>query len=114
VKLLRPTHPYVATWTGFVYVAFVIDTFARRIVGWRVSRTAMQASFWTLWNRLYTIDGRSIAGSCTTAIEAANTSAFDTPSAWPRRASSPPWAAWATLTTVRVSVLPGEPDPSYD
>ena len=35
---------YVATWTGFVYVAFVIDTYARRIVGWRVSRTA-QASF---------------------------------------------------------------------
>ena len=31
---------YVATWTGFVYVAFVIDTYARRIVGWRVSRTA--------------------------------------------------------------------------
>ena len=35
---------YVATWAGFVYVAFVIDTYARRIVGWRVSRTA-QASF---------------------------------------------------------------------
>jgi transposase InsO family protein len=31
---------FVATWTGFVYVAFVIDTFARRIVGWRASRTA--------------------------------------------------------------------------
>jgi putative transposase len=31
---------YVATWTGFVYVAFVIDAYARRIVGWRVSRTA--------------------------------------------------------------------------
>ncbi|MEL6736436.1 MAG: IS3 family transposase [Pseudomonadota bacterium] len=31
---------YVATWKGFVYVAFVIDTFARRIVGWRASRTA--------------------------------------------------------------------------
>lgn len=31
---------YVATWQSFVYVAFVIDTFARRIVGWRVSRTA--------------------------------------------------------------------------
>ena len=28
---------YVATWRGFVYVAFVIDVFARRIVGWRVS-----------------------------------------------------------------------------
>jgi putative transposase len=31
---------YVGTWTGFVYVAFVIDTYARRIVGWRASRTA--------------------------------------------------------------------------
>jgi transposase InsO family protein len=31
---------YVSTWQGFVYVAFVIDTFARYIVGWRASRTA--------------------------------------------------------------------------
>ncbi len=31
---------YVATWTGFVHVAFVIDVFARRIVGWRVSCSA--------------------------------------------------------------------------
>ncbi len=28
---------YVATWRGFVYVAFVIDVYSRRIVGWRVS-----------------------------------------------------------------------------
>jgi transposase InsO family protein len=28
---------YIATWTGFVYAAFVIDVFSRRIVGWRVS-----------------------------------------------------------------------------
>jgi transposase InsO family protein len=35
---------YVATWAGFVYVAFVIDAYARRIVGWRVNRTA-HASF---------------------------------------------------------------------
>ena len=33
----------VATWQGFVYVAFVIDVFAGRIVGWRVSRTAHAA-----------------------------------------------------------------------
>ncbi len=45
-KALRPNalwvsdSTYVATWAGFVYVAFVIDAFARRIVGWRVSRTA--------------------------------------------------------------------------
>jgi transposase InsO family protein len=31
---------YVATWAGFVYVAFVVDAYARRIVGWRASRTA--------------------------------------------------------------------------
>ncbi|WP_442577797.1 IS3 family transposase [Mesorhizobium sp. ASY16-5R] len=32
---------YVATWAGFVYVvAFVIDAYARRIVGWRASRSA--------------------------------------------------------------------------
>ena len=30
---------FVATWTGFVYVAFITDVFARYIVGWRVSRS---------------------------------------------------------------------------
>src|SRR4051794_32719612 len=30
---------YVRTWTGFVYVAFVIDVFSRFIVGWRVSNS---------------------------------------------------------------------------
>ena len=35
---------YVSTWQGFVYVAFVIDVYARYIVGWRVSRS-MHADF---------------------------------------------------------------------
>jgi len=30
---------YVATWTGFVYVAFVIDVFSRKIVGWRALKS---------------------------------------------------------------------------
>ena len=30
---------YVATWRGFVYVAFVTDVFSRKIVGWRVSNS---------------------------------------------------------------------------
>jgi transposase InsO family protein len=47
---------YVATWRGFVYVAFVIDAFARRIVGWRVSNTlrtdlALDALEQTLYER---------------------------------------------------------------
>lgn len=45
---------YVATWAGVVYVAFVIDVYARRIVGWRVSRSmtaelvldALEQSLW--------------------------------------------------------------------
>jgi len=35
---------YVSTWQGWLYVAFVIDVFARRIVGWRVS-TSMTTDF---------------------------------------------------------------------
>ena len=35
---------YVSTWQGFVYVAFVVDVYARYIVGWRVS-TTMQTDF---------------------------------------------------------------------
>jgi len=31
---------YVSTWSGFIYVAFIIDAFARRIVGWKVGRCA--------------------------------------------------------------------------
>jgi transposase InsO family protein len=34
---------YLSTWADFVYVAFVIDVFARRIVGWRVSRNPIAA-----------------------------------------------------------------------
>ena len=35
---------YVSTWQGWLYVAFVIDVYARRIVGWRVSHS-MQTDF---------------------------------------------------------------------
>jgi putative transposase len=30
---------YVSTWSGFAYVAFVVDAYARRILGWRVAST---------------------------------------------------------------------------
>jgi putative transposase len=47
---------YVASWAGFVYVAFVIDAFARRIVGWRVSASlrtdfVLDALEQALWDR---------------------------------------------------------------
>jgi len=47
---------YVATWTGFVYVAFVLDLYSRRVVGWRVSNSlrtdlALDALEHGLWQR---------------------------------------------------------------
>jgi transposase InsO family protein len=51
---------YVATWSGFVYVAFVIDVYARSIVGWRVDGSmktelvldALEQALWARNNRL--------------------------------------------------------------
>jgi putative transposase len=47
---------YVSTWSGFVYSAFIIDAFSRRIVGWRVSSSlhaelALDALEMALWQR---------------------------------------------------------------
>ena len=47
---------YVATWRGFVYVAFVIDVFSRKIVGWRTMNSlktdiALDALEQALWSR---------------------------------------------------------------
>ncbi len=47
---------YVATWSGFVYVAFIIDAFSRCIVGWQVSRSlrtdlALDALEMAIWRR---------------------------------------------------------------
>ena len=47
---------FVATWTGFVYVAFITDVFARCIVGWQVSRSlhtdlVLDALEQALWSR---------------------------------------------------------------
>ncbi len=53
---------YVATWSGFSYAAFIIDVFARRIVGWRVAATlraelALDALEMAIWSRAVALDG---------------------------------------------------------
>lgn len=56
---------YVSTWAGWVYVAFVIDAYARRIIGWRTS-TSMTAQLvldaieHAVWTRAR--EGRDVAG----------------------------------------------------
>ena len=101
----------VSTWTGFVCVAFVIDAHARRIVGWRVSRTAragfvLDALEQALHARrpVQSLPAdliRGAAASCTTRTAACNTSRSTTRSAWPTRASSPRSAASATRAPAR-------------
>jgi transposase InsO family protein len=48
---------YIATWRGFVYVAFVIDVFSRRIVGWRAS-SSLRSSRCTRAGALRSTDRR--------------------------------------------------------
>jgi transposase InsO family protein len=53
---------YVATWSGFVYVALVIDAFSRFIVGWQASRSlrtdlALDALEMAIWHRQAQLDG---------------------------------------------------------
>jgi putative transposase len=70
---------YVATWTGFVYVAFCIDVFARVITGWRVSKSmstdlvldALEMGIWQRQRAGHSIQGlvhHSDAGSQYTSI----------------------------------------------
>jgi transposase InsO family protein len=62
-QALRPDpYTYVATWSGFVYVAFVIDAFSRFLVGWQASRSlrtdlALDALEMAIWRRRGGLDG---------------------------------------------------------
>jgi transposase InsO family protein len=70
-----------APWSGFVYVAFVIDAYAHRIVGWLARHT--QASCSTRWNKHCMIASLCIVADWSIIrIAAANTSRSNTPSAW--------------------------------
>ena len=68
---------YVATWRGFVYVAFVIDVFSRRIVGWRAAtwmRTdlVLDALEQAIWTRAVTASG-DLSGLVHTATRGRST-----------------------------------------
>jgi hypothetical protein len=92
---------YVATWAGFVYVAFVIDVL-RGVSSAGVSRARlMPASCWTRWSKPYTSAGPSgAAASSTTVIAVCNTSRSNIPSGLPRQGSSLRSAASVTATTM--------------
>jgi transposase InsO family protein len=92
---------YVWTISGFCYVAFIIDVFSRRIVGWRVSKSlrtdlALDALEMAIWSRQH----QDLSGSCITATEAC-TSPSAIQSALPTKAPSPRSARRETASTVR-------------
>lgn len=94
---------YVSTWQGWVYVAFIIDVFARRIVGWKVSSSAradlvLDALEQALCARrreakqaLLHHSDRGVPNTCRSA----------TPNAWPMQAPNRRSAASAIPATTR-------------
>ena len=91
---------FVATWCGFVHVAFVIDVLARMFVGWHVSRSlktdlVLDGLEQALWSRT------KPASRSTTVTAAANICRSITPNDWPRPKSSHRSAVSAILTAMR-------------
>ena len=91
---------YVSTWQGWLYVAFVIDVYARRIVGWRVSRS-MHTDFVldALEQALYDRQPER-AEYLVHHSNPPSTSRSRTPSDWPKLASNPQSAAEVIATTM--------------
>jgi putative transposase len=97
---------YVPTWSGMVYVAFVIDAYSRQILGWRAATTmrtslvldALEQAIWTRQR-----GGRGSLAGMVHHHDAGSPSTHPSPSpsGWPPPARSPRSAAWATPTTTR-------------
>lgn len=94
---------YVSTWSGWVYVAFVIDAYARRIIGWRSATTmtaqlVLDALKHAVWTRAR--EGRTGAGSWHTTITEVSTRRSPTANGWPPTGSGPRWGWWVRPTTM--------------
>jgi putative transposase len=90
---------YVATWSGFAYVAFVVDVFSRRIVGWRVSRTMRTDLVLDALEQASVGPWRGQGRDSPQRSVAVSTCRSATPSVWPRPVWNHRLAAAATPTT---------------
>ena len=95
---------YVPTHTGTVYVAFVIDTYSRRIVGWSAATSkatplVLAALEMGLWQRDRAGEPRN--GLIHHSDAGSQYTSFGSPPTWPSKASPPPSAQSATPTTTR-------------
>ena len=92
---------YVSTWQGWLYVAFVVDVFARRIVGWRVSTTmttdfVLDALEQALYDRQPSSEDALVHHS---DRGSPNMSRSATASDWPKPTLHRQWAARVIATT---------------
>ena len=97
---------YVATWAGFVFVAFIIDVFSRMIVGWRASTSmnadltldALEQAIWArdISGKLIHHSDRSIAATMEASI-----CPYDIPSVLLRQVSKHPLVASVARMTMR-------------
>ena len=80
-----------ATWSGFVYVAFAIDIYARRIIGWRASRTAHAGFIKAAWSTTATVAASIYQSSTQSVLQRLGSNPRSAASAiamtmlWPRR-----------------------------
>jgi transposase InsO family protein len=93
---------YVSTWQGWLFVAFVIDVFVRKIVGWRVS-SSMRTDFvldaleQALFDRRQSLTNPWF----TVLIVARHMCPLGTPKDWQKLASNHRWVVVVTATTTR-------------
>jgi transposase InsO family protein len=110
----RP-HTYVSTWSGWCYTAFVIDAYARRIVGWSVATTmtsqlVVDAVDQAVWTRHR--DGRDLTGLIAHHDHGVNTSRLPTASSSTSPGSNPrpgPSAHRSTTPSPRQSTASTRP-----
>ena len=93
---------YVSTWQGWLFVAFVIDVFARRIVGWRVSSSMRTVFVLDALEQVLLIASLSAMNHWfITPIGARNMCQSGMAKDCQKLALSPPLAAAAIATTTR-------------
>ncbi len=83
---------YVSTWSGWVYVAFVIDAYARRIIGWRTGTSmttalVLDAIEHAIWTRDHA--GWDVKDVVHHTDRARNTHLLRSPNGSPKQGSNP-------------------------
>ncbi len=94
---------YVSTWSGWVYVAFVIDAYARRIIGWRTGTTmttslVLDAIEHAIWTRERA--GRDVKNVVHHTDRGSSIRRLPSPNVSPRPGSSPAWGRWDRASTM--------------